>query len=311
MTASEFSQRILASVATPKWSGGAIGEPNHNTPGASKLWIVLDGITVLGAALIAILWEVRADPVSGVKALIRGTLIHGWSMGVFLVLLYSFILSLVLTSRRLHLYHPTRMTGFLQEQRLTVQACSTPTLLLIGTPYLVHASDIPRGILLLTSGLVVISLSLRRMLYRAMLYRRFARGKGTRSVFIVGTGPQAHAIRDHMDSFPHLGYSFKGFIELSGSTSQFAAPSADVVGCLETLFRHARQQFVDEILVTAPCERGVVLDVLENARLLGIDLRIVPNIYYGMAKNRPIEYIGQFAIIPLRSGHVPATSVMV
>ena len=39
------------------------------------------------------------------------------------------------------------------------------------------------------------------------------------------------------------------------------------MGTLETLFQHARQQFVDEIFFTTPCERGVVQEVLEQARI--------------------------------------------
>jgi len=78
-----------------------------------------------------------------------------------------------------------------------------------------------------------------------------------------------------------------------------------VVGTFETLFQNARKQFVDEIFFTTPCERGIVQDVLEQARFHGVDLRVVPDMYDGLAWNSPIEYIGQFPTIPLHSGHVP------
>ena len=81
--------------------------------------------------------------------------------------------------------------------------------------------------------------------------------------------------------------------------------SGDVVGTLDTLFQHARQQFVDEIFFTMPCERRVVLEVLEKARMHGVDLRVVPDLYEGLAWNNPIEYIGQFPTIPLHRGQVP------
>ena len=81
--------------------------------------------------------------------------------------------------------------------------------------------------------------------------------------------------------------------------------SGDVVGNLDTLFEHARQQFVDEILFTMPCERRVVLDALDKARLHGVDLRVVPDLYEGLAWDNPIEFIGQFPTIPLHRGHVP------
>jgi exopolysaccharide biosynthesis polyprenyl glycosylphosphotransferase len=64
-------------------------------------------------------------------------------------------------------------------------------------------------------------------------------------------------------------------------------------------------RFVDEIFFTVPCERGVVQDVLDQARAHGIYLRVVPHLYGGLAWNAPIEYIGQFPTIPLHCGRVP------
>jgi FlaA1/EpsC-like NDP-sugar epimerase len=62
---------------------------------------------------------------------------------------------------------------------------------------------------LLTIGLVTIFLGLRRLVNRVLLNRRFARGIGTRKVLIVGTGPQADALRHYLESTPHLGYTVK------------------------------------------------------------------------------------------------------
>jgi exopolysaccharide biosynthesis polyprenyl glycosylphosphotransferase len=272
--------------------------------------MMMDAVTVLWAAYVATLWETHAGPLDAVKDFLRGTLIVGRSTGILLALLCGFIVCLILISRSLNLYHPTRLGGFLNEQRLTVQACFTSGLLLTGTIYLIHAADIPRGIVVLTLILVMVTLSLRRLLYRMMLYRRFERGMGTRNVLIVGTGPEAHALRHHVESIRRLGYTFKGFIEFPGSSSRFSSQSSDVVGCLDTLFQNARKQFVDEIFFTTPCERGMVQDVLEKARFHGVNLRVVPDLYDGLAWNSPIEYIGQFPTIPLHCGRVPEMALL-
>jgi exopolysaccharide biosynthesis polyprenyl glycosylphosphotransferase len=79
---------------------------------------------------------------------------------------------------------------------------------------------------------------------------------------------------------------------------------------LETLFQHARKQFVDEIFFTTPCERGIIQDVLVQARAHGVDLRVVPEMYDGLTWNSPIEYIGQFPTIPLHCGHVPEIGLL-
>src|SRR6266568_4720755 len=309
MAISNFLQS-LSTDTKPESTTGATGASTRKTRSVSKLWMLLDAITVLGAAVIATLAEANTSPIAGVKGFWRGTLIPGRSMGILLALLCGFIVALVLTSRRLHLYSPTQLSGFLHEQRLTLQACFTSGLLLTGTLYVVHAADIPRSIVALTLGLVVIILSLRRLLYRVMLYRRFERGIGTRNILIVGTGPEAQAIRHHVEKMRQLGYTFKGFIDFPGSASRFKTTSRDVVGTLDTLFQHARKHFVDEIFFTAPCEHGVMHDVLENARAHGVDLRVVPDMYDGLAWNSPLEYVGQFPTISLHRGHVPEIALV-
>ncbi len=306
MATSDFWQRVSASVATPSdWAADTARGDSRSSQGKVKFWIFLDFLTVLIAAIIAIVYEGHHTPVGGARAFYNGTLFNGRSMWMLTGLFCAFSVTLVISSRRLHLYSPKSLSSFLHEQRLTVQVCFTSGLLLTGTLYLVRAEDIPRRIVLLTLILVTVCLCVRRLIYRTLMYRRFEHGQDTRNVLIVGTGTEAHALRHHLESIRHLGYTFKGFIEFPGASSQIVSSSGDVVGTLDTLFQHARKQFVDEIFFTTPCERGTVLDVLEKSRVHGVDLRIVPDLYQGLAWNSPIEYIGQFPTIPLHRGHVP------
>ncbi|HUB52664.1 MAG TPA: sugar transferase [Terracidiphilus sp.] len=303
MASSDFWQRLSTSVAsTADWEAGV---PGSSVRGAVKLWMALDIITVLGAAALATMYELHTGPVAGARGIWYGTLFHGRSRWILLGLLCGFIFTLIITSRRLNLYTPTRLTSFLHEQRLSIQACLTSGLILTGALYLVHSADIRRSIVVLTLMLVTVSLSVRRWFYRILLYRRFDRGVGTRNVIIVGTGPEAHTLRHHFESIRHLGYSFKGFIELPNCATRFADPSTEVAGALEDLFQTARKQFVDEIFFTTPCERGFIQGAVEEARAKGISVRVVPDMYDGLAWNTPIEYIGQFPTIPLHCGYAP------
>jgi exopolysaccharide biosynthesis polyprenyl glycosylphosphotransferase len=306
MATSDFWQRLSASVTTPSdWGVDAPASAPRRSQGRVKFWMAIDLLTVLISAVIVTIYERNTSPVAGARAFYHGTLFYGRSMWILLGLLCGFAVSLIASSKRLNLYTPTRLGSFLHEQRLTIQVCFTSGLLLTGTLYLVHAEDIPRRVVTLTLLLVTVSLCARRLIYRTLMYRRFERGQDTRNVLIVGTGPEAHALRHHVESIRHLGYTFKGFIDFPGATSRTKSFSGDVVGSLDTLFQHARKQFVDEILFTMPCERDVVLDVLEQARMHGVDLRVVPDLYEGLAWNCPVEYIGQFPTIPLHRGQVP------
>jgi exopolysaccharide biosynthesis polyprenyl glycosylphosphotransferase len=270
--------------------------------GKIRLWIVLDVLTILASAFFATIVEFRVAPLSGAREFWRGTLIHGRSTGILLALLFGFTVSLIFTSRGLKLYAPHKLASMLNEQRLSLQACLTSGLLLTGTLYLIHADDIPRGIVLLSIAMVTVVLGLRRLLYRFLLYRRYAQGVGTRNVLIVGTGPEALALRHSLDSIRHLGYTFKGFVAAEEDGCDL---SGEVVGSLETLFQHVRKLFVDEIFFSVSCEHSTMQEILAQARVMGVDLRLVPNVYDGLAWNNPVEYVGQFLTVPLHCGRVP------
>jgi exopolysaccharide biosynthesis polyprenyl glycosylphosphotransferase len=275
-----------------------------------RFWIVADATTVFGAAALATTYKFQTGPLAELRGFWHGTLIPGRSMGILLALVFVFAATLIGTSRRLHLYTPLRLSSFLHEQRLSIQACLTSGLFLTGTLYLVRAEDISRSIVLITIGLVTVALSLRRLLYRILIYRRFERGVGTRNAIIVGTGPEALALRHHLEHIGHLGYTFKGFIEPPGAPATIAVSNSEVLGSFATLFQNARKQFADEIFFTTSCEPGAMRDVLQQARQQGIDLRVVPDLYDGLAWNSPIEYVGQFPTIPLHSGHVPEFALL-
>jgi exopolysaccharide biosynthesis polyprenyl glycosylphosphotransferase len=310
MATSEFGQRAsFAETPFSEGTGKAAVSPARRERSAVKLWMALDGVTVFSAATLSTLYKLHTGPVAGAVGFWYGTLIQGRSMGILLALFCGFTISLIATSRRLHLYSPTRLTSYLHEQRLNAQACFTSGLLLTGTLYLLRAGDIPRSIVLITVGLVTITLSLRRLAYRMLINRRFECGVGTRNVLIVGTGPEAQALRHQLASFRHLGYTFKGFIEPSRSSSGTTERSGFVVGNLDTMFQYARKQFVDEIFFTTPCDRAVVLDILAQARAQGVDMSVVLDLYNSLPST-PIEYIGQFPTIQLHSRHVPELALL-
>jgi hypothetical protein len=107
-TSSEFWQRVATTVSSsPEWAGEAPEDSVRGNRGTVKMWMVLDAMTIIGSAALATIYEMHTSPIEGLKGLLRGTLFHGRSLGILLILLCGFTLSLLLTSRRLHLYAQT------------------------------------------------------------------------------------------------------------------------------------------------------------------------------------------------------------
>jgi exopolysaccharide biosynthesis polyprenyl glycosylphosphotransferase len=269
------------------------------------LW---DTLTVIGATVSATIFELHIGLLPGARHLWHGTLIQGDSFKLLATLLCGYILALLFINHRLDLYTPHRIDSCLHEQRLTFQACISAGFLLTGAIYLVGAGEIPRSIVIITIALVTVCASLRRVSSRLLLYRRYNRGVGTRNLLIVGTGPEALALRRHIDANRNLGYSFRGLIDASNGRSRPAV--SDIVGDLDSMFDHARQHFVDEVLFAVPLERTEMQEVLLKARENGVDVRVMPHTFGGLALGCPVEYVGQFPTIPLHRGDLPEMALM-
>jgi exopolysaccharide biosynthesis polyprenyl glycosylphosphotransferase len=286
--------RTVERVRTNVWSHSAR---------LALFWALCDMLCVL-VALTAAIRIYLGNFIGDESVLQTQTMLSGrpW---VPLFYLCWFILALILVSRRLRLYAPIQLRNTLHDQRLTIQACFTAGLLLSGALYLGRGEAISRGVVTLTIFFTAVLLCTRRLIWRGMVYRRYDRGMETRNILVVGTGRVGQALRHHIDSIRHLGFTFKGFVQLPGYDSAGAAVSADVLGTIDEVLELARKHFVDEIFLTPPCERVLVKQLVQQAREASVDIRVVPDLYDGLAWNSPIEYIGQFPTIPLHRGEVP------
>jgi exopolysaccharide biosynthesis polyprenyl glycosylphosphotransferase len=192
---------------------------------------------------------------------------------------------------------------------MTVQAALTSGLLLCGTLYLSNGKAISRIVVALMVLFTTALLCLRRALRRMIVYRRFREGVETRNVLIVGAGRVGHALKNHIESLQHLGFRFKGFVALTEREAE--SGDADVIGDVRNCLSLARSLFVDEIFFSVPAEKKLVIGMVEEARVAGIDVRVVPDMYDGLAWNARVEYIGQFPTIPLHRRDFPIGGILV
>lgn len=242
------------------------------------------------------------------------------SQATLLLYLGGFALVLILISKANGLYGPVQAIGGFHEMRLTVQSSFIASLILAGTLYFSYANSISRAVVVATMVSSTILLCVRRAVWRAYVYRKYEKDIGTRNVLIVGIGPSGLAVRNHLRRIRRLGYTFKGFIwtEQDATRTQ-ATPrgrhsqqlsESEILGSIEDLADTVRKNFVDEIFITGMCSRNTVTDLVARASELGIDVRVVPDLYEGLALSAPIEYVGQFPTIPLHYRNTPLASLI-
>jgi exopolysaccharide biosynthesis polyprenyl glycosylphosphotransferase len=267
----------------------------------SIAWASLDLITVLVAGVLALRFRV-VMPRDLPTVSILPDLFNSAPRALLFYLLW-FAVCLVFFMRSYGLYGPVQNRSGLHEQRMTVQATLVSGLLLCGTLYLLQGVAISRAVVGLLIALTTVLICIRRAIWRHMVYSRYRAGIETRNVLIIGAGRVAHALRNHLDSLQHLGFRFKGFVALTEREAE--SGDTDVIGDVRNCLSLARSLFVDEIFFSVPADKKLVINMVEEARAAGIDVRVVPDLYDGLAWNAPVEYIGQFPTIPLHRKDFP------
>jgi exopolysaccharide biosynthesis polyprenyl glycosylphosphotransferase len=267
----------------------------------SVVWASLDLAIIFVAVILALRVRVALPPQIPVLNVVPG-LIEASPRTLFMYIGW-FAACLIFLTRSYGLYGPIQNRSGLHEQRMTVQAVLTAGLLLCGALYLFNGIAISRIVVALVVLFSTVLLCVRRAVWRRMAYKRFREGIETRNVLIIGAGRVGYALRNHLESLSHLGFRFKGFVALTEREAE--SGDAEVIGDVRNCLSLARSLFVDEIFFSVPAEKKLVIGMVEEARMAGIDVRVVPDMYDGLAWNAPVEYIGQFPTIPLHRRDFP------
>jgi len=197
------------------------------------------------------------------------------------------------------LYQAPRMSGPLDEGFAVLKAVFLATLLLTAIVYLSGDKSISRLVVGFSALLNAITLPAWRFWRREIIKQRVANGEDGRNVLIVGAGEVGRRLARHLEENKYLGYVVKGFLDSNGN----GAP--EIIGDVEDLSRLALIHFVDEVFISTPSERQVVAQVVLEARQHRLDVKVVPEMFDGLAWRAPIHYVGDFPVMELLREPIP------
>jgi exopolysaccharide biosynthesis polyprenyl glycosylphosphotransferase len=218
--------------------------------------------------------------------------------------LVFFTVTLLLASRREGLYGPLQTHSLWHELRRTIQACFTAGLLLCGGMYVMHNTAASRAVVAYLLCLTTLFLCSLRSWWRYSLYRRYESGLDTRNVLIVGSSHIAEIVRRQISGNYRLGRTFKGFLSTDKETQPQAAEFTK--GSLQQLAEIVRQHFIDEVIIAEKCATCDVIEMIETARDLDVELLVIPGFYDQLTPEAPIEYLGNFPVAALHRSNSKA-----
>jgi exopolysaccharide biosynthesis polyprenyl glycosylphosphotransferase len=272
---------------------------------SAALMMISDVAAVLVALLLALYFASHTVP-PGLRHLMYGV---GISTSSGLAYLVWFIGMLLVVSWHYGLYGPMQLRSTLHEQRMTAQACLTAGLLLSGCLYLTQGLGVSRSLVVFLVCFTAVILCGRRLISRAITYSEYERGVNTRNLVILGSNHISLALKEHVSNRSHLGYTFRGYVSMPGGGSMVG--SDEVLGGIDQIRQIAKQHFIDELVIAEPCSVEQVISILEEAREIDLDVRVLPGYYDSVTSDAPIEYLGDFPVVALHRGHVPVFAMAI
>ncbi len=214
-----------------------------------------------------------------------------------LFLVYVVLIVLFCQSR--HLYRTLRERTAAGESLAVAWAVASATLLLTAFIFVSGVKIFSRFVVLFCGGLNLAILIAWRLARRQLVINRVTQGVGARNALIIGAGRVGQALATQFEQNRLLGYCVRGFLD----GNHMGDPR--ILGKIEDFDRVIRAEFVDEIFITIPSERELVKRVAAEARHLGLDVKVIPDLYDGLGWNAEVHYLGDFPVMDLHSKPIP------
>jgi len=292
--------------AVPKAATIAAKRPGLHARRYTQLrFVITDILCVAAAGMIALWWRFR--PGSGwSNHLFSTNAVIQQHLG-FLVLFSGLV---VLSCEMQQLYRGIQARRREDETMAVLRGITIATVLLMSFIYGLNVKTISRLVVVFTAlGTAMLLVGWRRARRHRMISRK-ADGIECRNVLIVGDEQVGHDLLVHLSRNPQLGYVAKGLLSWTEAKSRPAAKDIPLLGCVDRLREIARLQFVDEIIITPPAVAEDVKKLTAAARRCGLDVRIVPELYDGLALHASLEYIGQFPTMAVYQQGIPAVALL-
>jgi exopolysaccharide biosynthesis polyprenyl glycosylphosphotransferase len=295
-----------------KVNGKSNGRPHsaHSGSVLSGRWIqvsyaLIDLLLICVNGLIAFLFRFSPNTSDAISRWSRFGSEQGFHIERYIAFLLLYALLILLFCQVQNLYRTVRSRTALQESFAITKAIVMATLLLTAFIYFSGVRVVSRLVVGYAGLLNVTTFVAWRLLKRRIVLQRAQKGIGTRNVLIIGAGRVGQALAQYLEQNKQLGLSFKGFLDANHSMDP------KLLGKISDLYRVSRAEFIDEVLITIPSEREVVKNIVSEARLHGLDVKVVPDLYDGIGLDAPITHIGNFPVMELHWKPIPAFGLVI
>jgi len=296
------SQRVYSKQVQRAAASKLAIEPLHRSQeagfGLGAVFAIFDALIITGSGLLAYAFYVRVfDHASPFFQ-------DNFHLRLFGFLACYALLTLLCNAAQ-NLYASAILHSAQISRVRTVKSLVLSSLLTVMLFFLSDVMAVPPVLLAGTMTFSLFGLLTLRYAMQRRNLKRIDRGLGVQHVVIVGAGPIGQAFQDYLESHRHLGKMFCGFVD------ERPTSSAGWLGKPGDLPRLLREHFVDEVYFTPEADRDLIMDVAMQARQEGISVKVVPDLYDGLALGAHVTHIGNVPVLELNRQPIPAVGLLV
>ena len=258
------------------------------------LFAATDGVAVVGTGLMAYRFREVLCSFLGIAPATIGTLPHARLL-VFLVV-YAGLTIICNAAHDLY----TRESPHSGQFAKLIKSFFLASLIAVMVVFVAGEKAMPRLLFAGTAVFGMFELVTLRYLIHSHNLKKIDRGIGTRHVLIVGSGKIGRAFHQYLQTHQQLGKKVCGFVDDDPCDSPMWLGRAD------DLPRIVKEQFIDEIYFTPDASRDLIIDIALQAREQRISVKVVPDLYGGLALGAGLTCIGDIPVLELNHQPIPA-----
>jgi len=258
------------------------------------LFAAIDGLAVVATGLLAYRFRDALCSFVGVEPSSIGTLPHARLL-VFLAV-YAVLTIICNAAHDLYSQDSPHSGQFTK----LVKSFFLASLIAVMVVFVAGDKAMPRLLFASTAVFGMLELVTFRYLIHSHNLKRIDRGIGTRHVLIVGSGKIGRAFHHYLQTHRQLGKKVCGFVDDDPCDSPLW------LGRPADLARVVQEQFIDEIYFTPDASRDLIIDIALQAREQRISVKVVPDLYGGLALGAGLTCIGDIPVLELNHQPIPA-----
>ena len=185
------------------------------------------------------------------------------------------IIVVILINNNHDLYQTRRELLETREVWDVIRSVGLSALVTIVLIFILKVPGFPRALLALTALLMAMFFSAWRVLKRILVNYLVCQGYNNFNTLVIGAGKVGDALYTEIKRRPEMGIRVVGFLDdLKEKTDQ--NNPLPILGAIKDFSRVARREFINKVFITIHHDHDVFIRLLEQAKALGIAVRVVP-----------------------------------